>query len=56
MAIFLFLILVAIVLGIIGAVVNGLFWLLIVGIVVFLLAFVVLSRLLRGARRRHPAR
>ena len=26
------------------------------GIVVFLLAFVVLSRLLKGARRQHPAR
>jgi hypothetical protein len=55
-AIFLFLILVAVVLGIIGAVVNGLFWLLIIGIVVFLLAFVVLSRMLKGGRRRHPAR
>jgi hypothetical protein len=55
-AIFLFLILVAVVLGIIGAVVNGLFWLLIIGIVVFLLAFVVLSQLLKGGRRRHPAR
>jgi hypothetical protein len=55
-AIFLFLILVAIVLGIIGAVVHGLFWVLIIGIVVFLLAFVVLSRMLRGGRRQHPAR
>lgn len=56
MALFLFLILVAIVLGIVGAVVNGLFWLLLIGIVIFLLAFVVLNRMLKGGRRRNPAR
>ena len=56
MALFLFLILVAIVLGIVGAVVNGLFWLLLIGIVVFLLAFVVLNWMLKSGRRRNPAR
>lgn len=56
MALFLFLILVAIVLGIVGAVVNGLFWLLLIGIVIFLLAFVVLNWMLKGGGRRNPAR
>ncbi|CAL9393553.1 hypothetical protein ACH4LN_10580 [Streptomyces albus] len=39
MALFLFLVLVAIVLGIFGAVLKGLFYLLIIGIVVALIAF-----------------
>jgi hypothetical protein len=56
MTVFLFLILVAVALGIIGAVVNGLFYLLVVGIVVFLLAFVFLSRVTGRARRQRPAR
>ena len=56
MAIFLFLILVAVVLGIVGATVKGLFWVLIIGILVFLLAFGILSRMLKSGRRRHPAR
>lgn len=56
MALFLFLVLVAVVLGIIGAVVNGLFWLLIIGVLVFLLAFALLSWMLKSSRRHHPAR
>ena len=55
-ALFLFLILVAVALGIVGAVVKGLFYLLIIGIVVFLLAFVIAARLMRGGRRQRPAR
>jgi hypothetical protein len=53
MALFLFLIIVAIALGIAGAVVEGLFYLLIIGIVVFLVDLV-----LGGIRvgRRHGAR
>ena len=56
MAIFLFLILVAVALGIIGAVVQGLIYLLVIGIIVFLLAFVFLTRLTGRARRQRPAR
>ena len=56
MSLFLFLVIVAIVLGIVGAVVKGLFYLLLIGIVVFLLAFVLLSRVVSGARRNRPAR
>jgi hypothetical protein len=56
MALFLFLILVAVVLGIIGAVVNGLFWLLIIGVIVFLLAFVLGARMMSAGRRQRPAR
>jgi hypothetical protein len=37
MALFLFVIIIAIALGILGAVLHGLFWLLIIGIVLFLL-------------------
>jgi hypothetical protein len=55
-AIFLFLVLVAVALGIVGAVVNGLFYLLIIGVVVFLLAFVLLSRTARSGSRQQPAR
>jgi hypothetical protein len=53
MAFFLLLILVAVALGIVGAVVKGLLYLLVIGVVVFLCAFVLLG--LR-ARRRRPAR
>jgi len=53
MAFFLLLILVAVALGIVGAVVKGLLYLLIIGVVVFLCAFVFLA--IRG-RRRRPAR
>ncbi|MFF3879430.1 hypothetical protein [Streptomyces sp. NPDC001978] len=51
LALFLFLILVAIVLGLIGAVVEGLFYLLIIGVVVFVADLVVLGA--RRSRRLH---
>jgi hypothetical protein len=51
MAFFLFLILVAVALGIVGEVIHGLFFLLIVGIVVFLGAFVLLGFITRRHRR-----
>jgi hypothetical protein len=54
MALFLLLVLAAVALGIVGVVVKGLFFLLIVGIVVFLLAFVVLG--VRARRPRPPIR
>jgi hypothetical protein len=50
-ALFLFIVLVAVVLGIIGAVVKGLLWLLIIGIVVFLVDFLFAGARLRGRRR-----
>lgn len=52
MALVLFLILVAVALGIVGVVVKGLIYLLIIGIVVFLAAVVLLGR----GRRQRPAR
>jgi hypothetical protein len=55
-SIFLFLILVAVALGIVGAVVKGLFYLLIIGVVLFLLAFVLFGRMFKAGRRQHPAR
>jgi hypothetical protein len=55
MAFFLLLVLAAVALGIIGVVVKGLFYLLIIGVVVFLCAFVLLGTRGRG-RRRRPAR
>ena len=54
MALFLLLILVAVALGIAGAVVKGLLYLLAIGVVVFLCAFIVLGARMR--RRRPPAR
>jgi hypothetical protein len=52
MALFLFLIIVAIVLGIVGAVAKGLFYLLIIGVVVLVAAFIFGAiRLRRGGRR-----
>lgn len=56
MALFLLLVLVAIVLGLIGAVAEGLFYLLVVGIVVFAGALVYLALHLRGSGRRRPLR
>lgn len=53
MVLFLLLILAAVVLGIAGAVVKGLFYLLGIGVIVFLRAFVVLGLRLR---RPPPAR
>jgi hypothetical protein len=52
MALFLFIVIVAIALGIIGVVVKGLIYLLIIGILVFLVDFVFLGARLRGRRRR----
>lgn len=53
MALFLLFIIVAIALGILGAVVKGLFWLLIIGVVVVIVDLVVLGVRL-GRRRRGP--
>lgn len=55
MILFLLLILVAVALGIIGAVAKGLLYLLIIGIVVFLAAFIFLGTRVRR-RRGRPAR
>lgn len=54
-AFFLFLVIVAIALGIVGVVVKGLLYLLIIGIVVFLVALLFGALRLRRAGRR-PAR
>ncbi|HEY2519203.1 MAG TPA: hypothetical protein VGJ19_03760 [Streptosporangiaceae bacterium] len=51
MALFLFIIIIAIVLGVLGAVLHGLFWLLIIGIVIFLANLVFGG--MRLGRRRH---
>jgi hypothetical protein len=53
MVLFLLLLIVAIALGIVGAVVKGLLFLLIIGVVIFLLSFVLLGA---RSRRRRPAR
>jgi hypothetical protein len=50
MALFLFIILVAVALGIVGAVVKGLLWLLLIGIVVFLVNLVFAGARMRGRR------
>jgi hypothetical protein len=54
LAFFLLLILAAVALGIVGAVVKGLIYLLIIGVLVFLCAFIVLG--LRMRRGRRPVR
>ena len=54
MALFLFIIIVAIALGILGVVLHGLFWLLIIGIVIFLLNLVFGG--IRYGRNRDSAR
>lgn len=54
MALFLLIVLVAVALGIVGIAVHGLIYLLAIGVVVFVVAFVVLGFRLRG--RRRPAR
>ena len=51
MVLFLLLVLAAIALGILGAVIHGLLFLLFIGIVVFIVAFVVLGA---SMRRRRP--
>jgi len=53
MVLFLLLLIVAIALGIVGAVVKGLLFLLIIGVVIFLCSFVLLGA---RSRRRRPAR
>jgi hypothetical protein len=55
MALFLLVIIIAIALGIVGVVVKGLFYLLIIGIVLFVLNLV-LGGLRAGRRRGRPAR
>lgn len=55
MALFLLFIIVAIALGIVGAVVKGLFWLLIIGVVVVIVDLVLLGTRL-GRRGRRQAR
>ena len=56
LALFLLLVIVAIVLGIVGVVVKGLVYLLIIGIVVLLGALVLGALRMRGRPRRRPAR
>ena len=58
MAFFLLLVIVAMALGIVGVVVNGLLYLLVIGIVVFLGAFILLGArwTRRRAARRRPDR
>jgi hypothetical protein len=56
MVLFLLLVIAAIALGILGAVIKGLFFLVIVGPVVFIIACVVLGYWLRSRRRRTPVR
>jgi hypothetical protein len=55
MALFLLIVIAAIALGIVGVVVNGLFYLLIIGVLLFL-ANLVLGGMLWGRRRSRPAR
>jgi hypothetical protein len=52
MAFFLLLVLAAVALGIVGVVIKGLFYLLIIGIVVFLCSFIVLGVRMRRSRPR----
>jgi hypothetical protein len=56
MVLFLLLIIIAIAAGILGAVIKGLFFLLFIGPVVFVIAFVVLGFWLHARRRRAPVR
>jgi len=56
MALFLLIVLIAVALGIIGVVIKGLIWLLIIGIIVFLLNLVFAGTRLRGGRRRRVVR
>ena len=56
LALFLLLVIVAIVLGIVGVVVKGMLYLLIIGIVVFLGALLLGALRIRGRPGRRPAR
>jgi 1,4-dihydroxy-2-naphthoate octaprenyltransferase len=51
MVLFLLLIILAIALGVAGAVIKGLLWLLVIGVIVFLASFVFAGARLRGGRR-----
>jgi hypothetical protein len=55
-ALFLLLVIVAIALGIVGVVVKGLLYLLIIGIVLFLCALTLAALRMRRRPGRHPAR
>jgi hypothetical protein len=55
-ALFLLLVIVAIALGIVGVVAKGLLYLLIIGIVVFLVALTLAALRMRRPPGRHPAR
>lgn len=52
MALFLLFILLAVILGFIGVLVKGLVYLLVIGIVIFVLDLLFAGRLVRGRRRR----
>ena len=55
-ALFLLLVIAAIVLGIVGVVIKGLLYLLFIGIVVFLASLILAALRMRRRPRRHPAR
>jgi TM2 domain-containing membrane protein YozV len=55
LALFLFIVIVAIALGIVGVVVKGLFYLLVIGVVLFLINLV-FGGMIWGRRRSRPAR
>jgi len=55
-ALFLLLVIIAMVLGIVGVVVKGLFYLLLIGIVVFLGALLLGALRIRRRPGKHPAR
>ncbi|WP_199835956.1 hypothetical protein [Streptomyces sp. TP-A0356] len=56
MALFLFLILAAIVLGLIGVVAKGLFYLLVIGVVVLVVDLILVGARWSRRSRRHPVR
>ncbi|MGP3983224.1 hypothetical protein [Streptomyces sp. KR80] len=56
MALFLLLLLVAVTLGFIGAVVNGLLYLLVVGVIVFIADLVLVGFRLGSGHRKHHVR
>jgi hypothetical protein len=55
-ALFLLLVIVAVVLGIVGVVVKGMLFLLMIGIAVFLAALILAALRMRRRPGRHPAR
>lgn len=56
MALFLFLLLVAVALGLVGTVVKGLFYLLVIGIVVFVVALAYVALRFRRGGRSHRSK